>query len=420
MEMELRLSNDSPLLPSVQAFIRSTLNEVGLPDTTVTGLEQLVAEVVTHTIDHAYPNGEQGAIIIKVNESNGKFELTICDDGVPQDIKKLEADLIQGPIDLPSLRNAIHTRILDEMHWSALGPNGKALHLIKWLHDKSVRDSDSKQVSKDEPLAPEQEYDVRKSRPEEALQISQLIYRIYGNTYFNEDLYYPERVAAQHANGKVLSIVAADKEGYLAGHCALEFNDAGPVAEVGQAAVDPRHRGRGLLNQMKDALDKEAQQMGLVCRFCDSPYLHSKSECLPWRLHLWRWFGRLTQERVVWGHRRGTLATRELCDLFSLGHRTCRASSFCFKATPADRFRDLRTPWMPCSVRHCRTHEAGTRNTVHQGKPSSTLCCNSRDNAWARYRSKHSAGCQGTCRTVTCGSSCSGIATGKPRYTRCM
>ena len=73
------------------------------------------------------------------------------------------------------------------MHWSALGPNGKALHLIKWLHDKSVRDSDSKQISKDEPLAPEQEYNVRRSRPDEALQISQLIYRIYGNTYFNED-----------------------------------------------------------------------------------------------------------------------------------------------------------------------------------------------------------------------------------------
>ncbi|MCP4945059.1 MAG: GNAT family N-acetyltransferase [Planctomycetaceae bacterium] len=274
MEMELRLSNDSPLLPSVQAFIRSTLNEVGLADTTVTGLEQLVGEVITHTVDHAYPNGEQGAIIIKVTESNGKFELTICDDGVPQDIQKLEAELIQGPIDLPSLRNAINTGILDEMHWSALGPNGKALHLIKWLHDKSVRDSDSKQISKDEPLAPEQEYDVRRSRPDEALQISQLIYRIYGNTYFNEDLYYPERVATQHANGKVLSIVAADQEGYLAGHCALEFNDAGPVAEVGQAAVDPRHRGRGLLNQMKDALDKEAQQMGLAGWYADSVTVH--------------------------------------------------------------------------------------------------------------------------------------------------
>ena len=83
------------------------------------------------------------------------------------------------------------------MHWSALGPNGKALHLIKWLHEKSVRDTSSVDVSKDEPLAPEQEYDVRKSRPDEALQISQLIYRIYGNTYFNEDLYYPDRVAAQ-------------------------------------------------------------------------------------------------------------------------------------------------------------------------------------------------------------------------------
>ena len=274
MEMELRLSNDAPLIPSIQAFVRSTLNEVGLSETTVAGLEQLVGEVITHTVKHAYPHGEDGAIMLKVTESNGKFEITISDDGVPQDIKKLEAQLTQGPIDLPGLRNAINTGILDEMHWSALGPNGKALHLIKWLHEESVRDTSSFDVSTDEPLAPEQEYDVRKSRSEEALQISQLIYRIYGNTYFNEDLYYPDRVAAQHANGKVLSIVAADAEGYLAGHCALEFNDAGPVAEVGQAAVDPRHRGRGLLNKMKDALDKEAQAIGLAGWYADSVTVH--------------------------------------------------------------------------------------------------------------------------------------------------
>ncbi|MDB4540439.1 GNAT family N-acetyltransferase, partial [bacterium] len=274
MEMELRLSNDSPLLPSVRAFVRSTLNELGLTESTVSGLEQLVDEVVAHTIEHAYPHGEEGAIIVKVTESNGKFEITICDDGVPQDIQKLEAELVQGPVGLPGLQNAIKTGTLDEMHWSALGPSGKALHLIKWLHEKSVKNADTKQISDNEPLAPQQEYDVRKSRPDEALQISQLIYRIYGNTYFNEDLYYPDRVASQHANGTVVSIVAADSEGYLAGHCALEFNDTGPVAEVGQAAVDPRHRGRGLLNQMKDALDKEAKQIGLAGWYADSVTVH--------------------------------------------------------------------------------------------------------------------------------------------------
>jgi large subunit ribosomal protein L13 len=215
MEMELRLSNDSPLLPSVRAFVRSTLNELGLPDTTVSGLEQLVDEVIAHTIEHAYPHGEDGAVIVKVTESNGKFEITICDDGVPQDIQKLESELVKGPVDLPGLRNAINTGMLDEMHWSALGPSGKALHLIKWLGGRSVKDSDSPQISEDEPLAPEQDYDVRKSTPEEALQISQLIYCIYGNTYFNEDLYYPDRVAAQHANGTdggdYVVVINADK-----------------------------------------------------------------------------------------------------------------------------------------------------------------------------------------------------------------
>ena len=277
MEMELRLTNDPRLMPSVQAFMHSTLKQFGLVDAAVTSIEKIVTEVVSHTIQHAYPHGEEGAITLKVTEAGGKFEITISDDGLPQDIQQLEEELHEGRNRLPGLAEAVAQRVIDEMHWSALGPNGKALHLIKWICDVTVIDASSgtpTRISEDEPLAPQQEYDIRKAEPEEALQISQLIYRIYGNTYFNEDMYYPDRVATQHSNGSVMSVVATDTEGSLAGHCALEFNNEGPVAEVGQAAVDPRHRARGLLNQMKDALGNEAQSLGLAGWYADSVTVH--------------------------------------------------------------------------------------------------------------------------------------------------
>jgi len=276
MEMELRLTNDRILMPSVQAFLNSTLKQFGFVDTAVTSIEKMVAEVVAHTLQHAYPQGEEGTIILKVSESSGKYEITISDDGLPQDIHQLEEELTNGRNTLPVLSEALAQRVIDEMHWSALGPNGKSLHLIKWVHNHAVTDgsNNTTRISKDEPLAPQQEYEIRKAEPEEALQISQLIYRIYGNTYFNEDVYYPDRVATQHSNGSVLSVIAADTEGNLAGHCALEFNHEGPVAEVGQAAVDPRHRARGLLNQMKDALGNEAQSLGLAGWYADSVTVH--------------------------------------------------------------------------------------------------------------------------------------------------
>jgi hypothetical protein len=115
-------------------------------------------------------------------------------------------------------------------------------------------------------------------RPEEAEQVSQLMYRTYGNTYFNSDVYYPDRVAAQNARGSVLSYVAVGEDGQVAGHYALERNQDGPVAEGGQAVVDPAHRGRGLLDRMKDFSLEEARQLDLAGWYADAVTVHTLTQ----------------------------------------------------------------------------------------------------------------------------------------------
>lgn len=277
MEMELRLSNDSRWLPSIRAFMHTALEGLGLSAESVASIETLVDQVASHTILYAFPNGKEGEITLKIKEVARKLEITISDDGEPQDVQQLEKDAQANASFLPSLNGAISTKTIDELHWTALGPNGKALHLIKWLDQSSLRDGDAQtpaRLKEDEPLAPEQEYIIRKAEPGDALHISRLMYRIYGNTYFNEDLYYPDRVAAQHANGKLLSVIAIDAQQSVVGHSALEFNDEGPVAEVGQAAVDPRHRSRGLLDRMKHSLTEEAISLGLAGWYSDSVTVH--------------------------------------------------------------------------------------------------------------------------------------------------
>jgi hypothetical protein len=112
-------------------------------------------------------------------------------------------------------------------------------------------------------------------RAEEAVQVSQLIYRTYGMTYFNKDVYYPERIVGHNERGDVISVVAVGEDGQVAGHCALERNLDGPVAEIGQAAVNPAHRGRGLLDQMKVALEAEARALGLAGWFADAVAVHT-------------------------------------------------------------------------------------------------------------------------------------------------
>lgn len=269
MHLELLLNNEPRALPSVQAFVHTTLLQLALPEGESDRLEELVTATVKHAMDGAYPSGEEGAIKLAMSERGGKLEIRVRDFGLPQDVAGLEK----------RLHGSHAAAVVDEMHWLAFGPQGKALQLIKRLPAANIAETsapaDLARAKEDVPLAPEQQYDVRRMRPHEAVQVSQLMYRTYGSTYFNEDVYYPQRIAAQNAHGVLVSMVAVGEDGRLAGHCALERNQEGPVAEIGQAAVDPAHRGRGLLNRMKSALEDEARGLKLAGWCADAVAVHT-------------------------------------------------------------------------------------------------------------------------------------------------
>ncbi len=151
-----------------------------------------------------------------------------------------------------------------------------------WLttEDESQRigKEDRRSLGDDVPEAPQQEYSIRRMIDTQAAEVSQLMYRAYGNTYFNEDVYYPERLATQNADDKVLSFVARSHDGDVVGHYALELNQDGPVAEGGQAVVHPAHRGRGLLGRMQQVALQQARQLELVGWFADAVSVHTRTQ----------------------------------------------------------------------------------------------------------------------------------------------
>jgi GNAT superfamily N-acetyltransferase len=277
MHLELLLTNDSRALPSVQAFVHTTLLQLPLAAEAADALQRLVLAAVQRAIATAYPAGEEGSIQLAIDEKFGKLELRVRDFGLPQDV-----DVLERQLHAPSPRitgDSPLLRAVDEVHWLAFGAQGKALQLIKWLHTQNIADTSSPaslaRADASVPLAPPQHYTIHRMEPEEAVQVSQLMYRTYGNTYLNEDVYYPERIVAQNAHGVVISVVALAADGKIVGHCALERNQSGPAAELGQAAVDPAHRGRGLLDQMKEALEQEAKALKLAGWFADAVAVHT-------------------------------------------------------------------------------------------------------------------------------------------------
>jgi anti-sigma regulatory factor (Ser/Thr protein kinase) len=283
MQLELLLSNERRVLPGVRALARETLAQLPMPAADARELASLVVGAVENAVEHAYREGEEGSIKLSIVERHGKLEITVRDYGIPQDVELMEHQLHASGAAPATLFGCHAAGLVDEAHWLAYGPAGKALQIRKWLHVTSVADHPDARALEpfrdDAPLAPEQEYVVRRMLSEEALEVSQLMYRAYGNTYFNPDVYYPERIAAQNANGSVISFVVKAADGSIAGHSALERNQPGPVAEkTGQAVVDPAHRGRGLLNRLKDVALDEARGLDLTGWFADAVAVHTLTQ----------------------------------------------------------------------------------------------------------------------------------------------
>ena len=274
MEFELRISNDLRALGLVEAFAHETLRHTPLRKPGP--LQQLIVAAVRHVIEHAYPPGEGGLIVLHSRQRANGLEIGIRDFGLPEDITQLEAAMHQG-FSRSWVGHLPHAEAADAMHWTGYGPEGKALLITKSFHDAHIteHEADLRPFDAKPPLAPAQDYVIRHMRPGDAVTISQLIYKAYGPTYFNRDVYYPERVAAQNADGSVISFVAEAASGEIVGHYALERNQTGPVAEGGQAVVDPAHRGRKLLDRLKSAAIDYAREIGLAGVFADAVTVHT-------------------------------------------------------------------------------------------------------------------------------------------------
>src|SRR5262249_56398498 len=95
-------------------------------------------------------------------------------------------------------------------------------------------------------MAPAHSYSIRRFRPADAIGVAQCVYRSFGYTYGDADLYYPDRLVHLNETGQLVSIVALDDAGAIVGHLGLGRPDLGAVAESSDAAGPPPPRPRHL------------------------------------------------------------------------------------------------------------------------------------------------------------------------------
>ncbi len=254
------------------SFVRELAGLCSLSGDRTSSIELAVEEAVMNTISHAFEPGETGRITIVGEMDEAALYISIKDNGLPFDASlsnKYQTFSIDAIDNIPKRGLGFHLieNMVDEVCWMNHGREGKELRLTVYRSNTDISVTLSEEeltpYVTDAPLAPDQNYTIRLLQPEDGIRVGQCIYRTYGNTYPNEDLYYPERIAQQNQSGELISAVALDEQNEIVGHYALERPGKGNIAESGQAVVIPTHRGKKLMEKMRRFLEVEGQNKGL-------------------------------------------------------------------------------------------------------------------------------------------------------------
>lgn len=180
---ELSLPNAPEALDLARDFVARLVGMAELGEVGPLVVDAAV-EACANVVDHAYEPGEEGPVRVVGDVDPSGLRLRVHDLGLKYDAA---ARLAPGKQRTSAEGGLARIRAaFDTVEWKNLGKEGKELRLTKRRPSASLlTDPGDLEVVDDEesvPLAPEQTYEVRRFRPDDALGVCRVMYRNYGNT----------------------------------------------------------------------------------------------------------------------------------------------------------------------------------------------------------------------------------------------
>ncbi len=266
---ELQLPNQTEMLLVLQSFVVESARIYNLPEATLQHLKLISEEAFLHILKNSFNPGELSTIKVVADVDDSYFILSFFDKGLPFDIslaKQYHPETDVNAVDTEGMELFLIKQFADKVEWINHGSGGKEFRLSFELPQRDIITIlNNKRPEVEEKIDVDiDNVEIRFFKDSDAIKIARTIYRAYGYSYPNEDLYYPERITAQNKSGKLISVVCHDKRrDEIVGHYALERPALGSVAESGQAVVSPEYRGFHLMDKMRVLLEEKATELGL-------------------------------------------------------------------------------------------------------------------------------------------------------------
>ena len=265
------MPNDENLLSALMAYAAEVSSMTGFTSRDSYKIQLAIEEACLNVLKTSFLPGEEGTFNVKFIERLDGIEIRIHDMGLPYDPSLTPdydpmSNLLEQ--DMEGLGSFLVKQTMDEYRFSNLGVKGKEVVLIKFFDTKRIASEHDepreavivKPPDKKKPVE-QIPFEIRQMKPDEALEVCRCIYDCYGYSYANENVYYPERLAAMNKEGKLLSSVAVTPEGEVGGHFAIIFHEKLP-AEMGIAVTKKKFRGQGFAKESAVFLENSARELG--------------------------------------------------------------------------------------------------------------------------------------------------------------
>jgi serine/threonine-protein kinase RsbW len=244
----------------VQSFVREIAKMIGFTGVSLEQIDIAIEESVSNVMVHA-SDEENPTFDIICEKIAGGIKITIKEMGIPFDpehIRKFELSKALDDISTSGLGIYLIQKMMDDLSFHNLGPQGKETVMIKYLPVTANQMSQPETISVDKTpgiITEKIEYDVRGLEEFEAIEVSRCAYKTHGYTFFDDHIYYPERLVKMNQTSELISAVAVTKDNVFMGHAALLYQyHEDKIAELTFVFVNVEYRGQGALNRLVDYL----------------------------------------------------------------------------------------------------------------------------------------------------------------------
>ncbi len=263
-------------MPADPAYVPMTTKGVeifslkrGFDGKTAGQIALAVEEAMLNAFEMGY-DGMDEEIDIRISSTSTGIEITVLSMGLPlhpEHLPQYSLEKVGTRFDAGGLSFFLVKQLMDEVSFSTCINGERRLSLIKRLPlpvvalDKHrIQDKTGRKEDKALDLS----YQIRQARPEDAEDISRLVFRAHGKMLFSEDIYYPARVEEMLLSGKMVSYVAVMGEDEIVGHGALlPMDSEGQIREMTYGVVNPEFRSRGTMSDFAFALVRHAREQNV-------------------------------------------------------------------------------------------------------------------------------------------------------------